>query len=134
MSVRRVSLTLPVFAFLLAANAYGQHKYPITAWTTGMTIDTLERRLRKSQPWRDLKRPPGEYPLLELGTSAGLADWYFDYLKHPAYDDYWKQVSVHEHFAQIQVPALHIGGWYATGIPTPATARRAPQSRSRPRT
>ncbi len=83
------------------------------AWTTGMVINTLERRLRKtSQPWRDLKRPSAEYPLLELGTPAGLADWYFDFLKHPAYDDYWKQVSVDEHFAQIQVPALHIGGWY----------------------
>ncbi len=83
------------------------------AWTTAMTINTLERRLRKtSQPWRDLKRPSAEYPLLELGTPAGLADWYFDYLKHPAYDDYWKEVSVNEHFAQIQVPALHIGGWY----------------------
>ncbi len=84
----------------------------IQAWTTGTAIYTLERRLRKSQPWRDLKRPPAGYPLSELGTPAGLADWYFDYLKHPAYDDYWKQVSVHERFAQIQVPALHIGAWY----------------------
>ncbi len=90
--------------------AFAQLK--IEAWTTRTTIDTLDRRMRKLQPWRDLKRPPGEYPLLELGTPAGLADWYFDYLKHPAYDDYWKQVSVHEHFDQIRIPALHIGGWY----------------------
>ncbi len=84
----------------------------LQAWTTGMVINTLERRLRKSQPWRDLKRPLMDYPLLELGTSAGLADWYFDYLRHPAYDDYWKRMSAHEHFGQIQIPALHVGGWY----------------------
>ncbi len=92
--------------------AFAQVK--LQRWVTRMTIDTLERRLRKnySQPWRDLKRSLMDYPLLELGTAAGLANYYFDYLAHPAYDDYWKQVSVHERFAQIQVPALHIGAWY----------------------
>jgi len=88
--------------------------FPQQAWTSGRAIDTLERRLRKnSQPWQwATTRPPGDYPVLELGTPAGLADYYFEFLAHPAYDDYWKQISVDEHFAQIQVPALHVGAWY----------------------
>ncbi len=83
-------------------------------WIGRAALNTLERRLRKNlQAWHsDVKHPPADYPVFELGTPAGLADYYFDYLAHPAYDDYWKQVSVNEHFAQIQVPALHIGGWY----------------------
>ncbi len=106
---------------LAPSNSYAHWAYqggafarmPIQAWTTRMATNTLERRLRKnSQPWRDVKRPAADYPLLELGTAAGLADYYFDYLAHPAYDDYWKQWSVDERFAQIQVPALHVGGWY----------------------
>lgn len=91
--------------------AFGQLK--MQAWITRGAIDTLNRRVRRnSTPWRDLKRPLAAYPVLELGSPAGLADYYFDYLAHPAYDNYWKQVSVNEHFAQIQVPSLHVGGWY----------------------
>jgi hypothetical protein len=50
--------------------------------------------------------------MLETGTGAGLADYYYDWLKHPDYDDYWKQWSIEEHFGQIKVPALHFGAWY----------------------
>lgn len=84
------------------------------AWCTALAIDTLERRVgRNSQPWGwDMKRPLGAYPMLELGTPMGLADYYFDWLAHPSYDDYWKQWSIEEHFPQIQVPALHVAAWY----------------------
>jgi len=59
-----------------------------------------------------MKRPPASYPLLELGTPTGLADYYFDWIGHPSYDDYWKQWSIERHFAQIQVPSLHVAAWY----------------------
>lgn len=83
-------------------------------WSTWMAVNTLERRVgqtAKASHW-DMKRPPVDYPLLELGTTAGLADYYYDWLAHPAYDDYWKRLSFAEHFGQIRVPVLHIGGWY----------------------
>jgi hypothetical protein len=84
------------------------------AWSTALALDSLQRRVaRTSQPWSlGLKRPPGDYPLLDLGTPAGLADYYYDWLSHPAYDDYWKQWSIEERFAKIQVPALHVAAWY----------------------
>jgi putative CocE/NonD family hydrolase len=84
------------------------------AWCTALAFDTLQRRvMTHSQPWHwGMKRPPVDYPLLELGTPAGLADYYFDWLAHPGYDDFWKQWSIEEHFAQIRVPALHVAAWY----------------------
>jgi hypothetical protein len=41
-----------------------------------------------------------------------LAPYFADWLAHPDYDDYWKQLSIEEHYADINVPALHIAAWY----------------------
>ena len=43
---------------------------------------------------------------------GGLAPYYYDWLDHPEYDDYWKRISIEESHHEIQVPALNIGGWY----------------------
>ena len=58
--------------------------------------------------------PAFNYAGLPAGadSTAQLAPYYLDWLAHPDYDSYWKQWSIEEHFADIQVPALHIGGWY----------------------
>lgn len=42
----------------------------------------------------------------------GLADYFYDWLAHPDYDDYWKHLSIEEAHARMTVPALNIGGWY----------------------
>ncbi len=84
------------------------------SWTTGLAMDTLDRRMARdsyASRW-DMKLPLIHYPVLDLGSPEGLADYYLDWLAHPAYDDYWKQVSIEEHFSQIQVPALHVAAWY----------------------
>lgn len=83
-------------------------------WSSVLAINSLERRVGGSaQPshW-DMKQPLSSYPLLELGTTTGLADYYYDWLKHPDYDDYWKALSFAERFDKITVPALHVGAWY----------------------
>ena len=41
-----------------------------------------------------------------------LAPYFLDWLAHPNYDDYWKQWSIEENYAKIQVPALMIAAWY----------------------
>ena len=111
-----------IVPFVTASNSHEQWVYQggafsqllNQAWSTALAINTLERRAGKdAQPshW-DMKRPPAEYPMLEPGPAAGLADYYYDWLAHPGYDDYWKKLSIEEHFGQIKVPALHIGAWY----------------------
>lgn len=84
------------------------------SWTTGLAENTFDRQMgRNSHATRwDMKLPLTEYPLLDPGTPSGTADYYLDWLAHPTYDDYWKQWSIAEHYADIKVPALHIAAWY----------------------
>ena len=42
----------------------------------------------------------------------GLADYFYDWLAHPDFDDYWKKLCIEEHHGNIATPALNIGGWY----------------------
>ena len=41
-----------------------------------------------------------------------LAPYYYDWLAHPEYDDFWKRVCIEEYHSQIDVPAFNYGGWY----------------------
>lgn len=43
---------------------------------------------------------------------AGDTGYYQDWLAHPSYDDYWRQWSIDEDYSRIDVPALHVAGWY----------------------
>ncbi len=85
------------------------------AWSSALALDGLTRRTAPTAlptHW-DLKRSPENYPLLDPGTAtADLAKYYFDWIEHPTYDDYWKQWSIERKFEKIRVPALVVGGWY----------------------
>ena len=52
--------------------------------------------------------PTKDFP----GLDSGLAKYYYDWLAHPDFDDYWKKLCIEEHHSEIDVPALHFGGWY----------------------
>lgn len=47
------------------------------------------------------------HPLLERYMPA-----FFDWAKHPEYDDYWDQFNWLKPFRERPIPTLHIGGWY----------------------
>jgi uncharacterized protein len=90
-------------------------------WTTQLATNTLWRLIEKNTnalvgaPTLPLTHYPAfNYASLPAAAdaTAQLAPYYLDWLAHPDYDDYWKQWSIEEHFADIRVPALHIGGWY----------------------
>jgi putative CocE/NonD family hydrolase len=52
-------------------------------------------------------------PLTDMQNLAGRhAQFYQDWLAHPAYDAYWKPLSVEERFESIGVPVHTFGGWY----------------------
>jgi len=62
--------------------------------------DDLDRWFRY-MPMKDMPR-----------LKDGLARYYYDWLEHPEYDDYWKRVSIEESHADIAIPAYNFGGWY----------------------
>ena len=91
------------------------------SWTSSLAQDTLNRKVVSATDatqgaW---KLPLGTYPLfnisgasLDLESPGALAPYFLDWLAHPSYDDYWKQWSIEEHYADIRVPALHVAAWY----------------------
>src|SRR5437016_7717278 len=91
------------------------------SWTSGLSQDTLHRTVVKNTnavvgAW---KLPLTNYPLFNVPdpsampvSTAALAPYFLDWLAHPSYDDYWKQLSIEEHHAQVQVPVYSVGAWY----------------------
>ena len=52
-------------------------------------------------------------PMQDLPDLSGsLAPYYYDWLAHSEYDDYWKRVCIEESHSEITVPAFNFGGWY----------------------
>ena len=52
--------------------------------------------------------PLTEYPPLRDSYAAYFTDW----VEHPTYDEYWRRWSIDEDYSRVNVPAMHIGGWY----------------------
>lgn len=91
------------------------------SWTSGLAIDTLRRSVEngtnaKNGMWTV---PLTEYPLFSVPQSASegdrlrsLAPYFLDWLSHPNYDSYWKDLSIEERYSQINVPILTVAAWY----------------------
>ncbi|WP_211342942.1 CocE/NonD family hydrolase [Actinomadura pelletieri] len=54
-----------------------------------------------------LRKFPPLYPKDER-----VAPYFYDWIKHPSYDSYWKRWAIRDRYPQVQVPSLNYGGWY----------------------
>jgi len=90
-------------------------------WTSQLAQNTLQRLIAQNTNALVGTRalPLVNYPIFNFGQlpadaqlTAALAPYYLDWLAHPDYDDYWKQWSIEEHFYNITIPMLQVGGWY----------------------
>jgi putative CocE/NonD family hydrolase len=63
------------------------------------SIDVMRERMEFA--------PLCEFPLFRIG-----APYFFDWLAHPYYDDYWRAICIEEQHDKIDVPALNVGGWH----------------------
>ena len=92
------------------------------SWTSGLAQNTLSRAVEKSTNavTGSVVLPLTQYPLFNNLSAAPVgstplqmfAPYFLDWLAHPDYDSYWKQWSIEENFANIQVPSLTIAAWY----------------------
>jgi uncharacterized protein len=84
------------------------------SWTTGLAVNTMRRRLEASGDALGGTKvlPLNSYPVIESPSSAGVANYFNDWLAHPEFDGYWKQWSIEDHYAQIEVPVFSFGAWY----------------------
>jgi len=51
-------------------------------------------------------------PLASFPPIEGLADWYFAFLAHPQGSGYWNPIDVTRQVAEMDVPILHLSGWF----------------------
>lgn len=53
----------------------------------------------------------GQVPLAEFAGFRELAPYYYEWLEHPNYDEFWAAVDVEAQWDRIRVPALVTGAW-----------------------
>ena len=91
------------------------------SWTSGLAQDTLNRAIKQETNALigSTVLPLKKYPVFNrwavqdgAGLTRKLAPYFLDWLDHPTYDSYWKQWSIEENYASIQVPALTVAAWY----------------------
>jgi hypothetical protein len=85
-------------------------------WATFLALDRAYRRgddAALGQLGAALAGAKGWYWMLPLDAFppvAADAPFFFDWLAHPTHDEYWRALDAD--FTAIDVPGLHVGGWY----------------------
>ncbi|MCF4968457.1 CocE/NonD family hydrolase [Nostoc sp. CMAA1605] len=85
------------------------------AWAVQLATETA--RLRGDQAaYQALLAASRNLPLNSPEILQQLApeSFYHDWVAHSEPDDYWQELSPKSHFAGVDLPMLHIGGWFDT--------------------
>jgi putative CocE/NonD family hydrolase len=83
------------------------------SWSTGLAENTMRRRVEESNALAGTKTLPlADFEVLAAPSAVGIAPYFKDWLAHPSFDAYWKQWSIEDHYADIQVPVLSFAAWY----------------------
>ena len=89
--------------------------YRRSLYGSGFSLQEIDRRVaaRMEAGRRDLlSKWVWMLPLNSMPAFREDAPYYYDWLAHPDYDSYWRQVDIEQRYADITVPVLHTGGWY----------------------
>lgn len=92
-------------------------------WSLYMVSEELQRQLRQKKAsaeqiaaFGQMMRNPyplfKHLPLTDQPWLREFAPFYLEWLAHPTYDDYWREIAHNEFYEQMTVPALNISGWY----------------------
>ncbi len=70
--------------------------------------------LMDSQRYQDLGTVNSDHlPLNTMTDVANIKGEIFKtWLQHPTRDSFWNDINLHDSYNKINIPALHIGGWY----------------------
>jgi putative CocE/NonD family hydrolase len=100
-----LQLGFTVYWALGLAAAEGQRRSAL-----GEDVDALTAQLQAliDDPWQAF----GARPLDSLDAVGALLPAWNEWLAHPTRDDFWKSISVADHFGTLDIPALHVGGWF----------------------
>jgi uncharacterized protein len=85
-----------------------------SSWSSGLAVDTLRRKasgLQDPKSWV-AQLPVDTYRMLELPPVSALAPYFGDWVAHERDDDYWRPWKISDHYAEMNIKALHAGGWH----------------------
>ena len=51
-------------------------------------------------------------PLAAMPAFRGVADWYYDWMRHPAYDPWWQWAELTDKYDRVSAAVLNISGWH----------------------
>jgi uncharacterized protein len=111
-----------IFPYLTASEYYDGWTYQSGAlmqwfsssWSSTLAVDTLRRRTEatsQAKQWVE-QLPVEDYPLLNLPEVPSLAPYYRDWIKHEQDDAYWKSWKISDHYDDLNIKGLHVGGWH----------------------
>ena len=85
-----------------------------SSWTTGLSEDTLRKKTSSQQRPKDwvTQLPVEDYRLIAVPTAADVAPYFRDWIEHERDDEYWRRWKISDHYVQMNVKALHAGGWH----------------------
>jgi uncharacterized protein len=91
----------------------------LQSWSAFLSLDQAMRK-GKPEAARKLMKinttineeydhlPLTDHPLID----SDITSFYYEWLSHPTFDEYWKKWHLGDKYNQLNVPSLHIGGWY----------------------
>jgi hypothetical protein len=85
-----------------------------SSWTSGLSEDTLRKKTSSQQRPKDWVQqlPVEDYRLINIPTPREVAPYFRDWVEHERDDEYWRRWKISDHYGQMNVKALHAGGWH----------------------
>lgn len=111
-----------IFPYVTASEYYDGWTYQsgalmqwfTSSWTTGLAEDTVRRKTAgNGRPKEWVNQLPVEgYRLISTPTATDVAPYFRDWVEHERDDDYWRRWKISDHYKEMDIKALHSGGWH----------------------
>lgn len=121
-AVARPPRLVTIFPYVTASEYYDGWTYQngvlaqwfASSWASILAVDTVGRKAaERARPKEWVAQLPVEdYPLVSMPSMQEVAPYFQDWLKHDRNDDYWRPWKVSDHYPEMNVTALHGGGWH----------------------
>ncbi len=111
-----------IFPYVTASEYYDGWTYQsgaleqwfASSWSSRLAHDTLRRKaaaLTNPKQWAG-ELPVDSYKMLRLPEVSSLAPYFHDWVANETDNEYWRSWKISDHYSEMNVKALHAGGWH----------------------
>ncbi|MEW6131205.1 MAG: CocE/NonD family hydrolase [Acidobacteriota bacterium] len=111
-----------IFPYITASEYYDGWTYQngalmqwfVSSWTSGLAEDTMRRKTAAQNRAKEWVRqlPVEDYRLIAPATPAEVVPYFRDWVEHERDDEYWRRWKISDHYQEMDIKALHSGGWH----------------------